>query len=131
MFREVFLYLPGQAQMPCIIYITQSIPLSLIIRPSFFRLQTSARLWSGADGLVRGAATGCKNLTEHRYTAGFSSNAGGQTFDKFQYKARTILPSLSMDMNVCQSLETLCLNQSLRNLRARKKEEIGGIGGDW
>lgn len=39
----------------------------------------------------------------------------GQAFDKFWYKARTIPLSLSMDANLRQSLETLCLKFSTKS----------------
>lgn len=65
---------------------SESTPLSLIILLSFFCLQTTAWLCPATDGLVCGTATGCKNLTEHRYRAGFSSNAEVKHLTNFSTK---------------------------------------------
>lgn len=60
--------------------------VSIIICLSFFCLHTTAWLCPGTDGLVCGTATGSKNLTEHRYRAGFSSNAGVKHLTNFSTK---------------------------------------------
>lgn len=62
--------------------------VSVIICLSFFCLQTTAWLCPGTDGLLRGTATGSKKqkLTEHRYRAGFSSNAGVKHLTNFSTK---------------------------------------------
>lgn len=65
-----------------------SLRVSVIICLSFFCLQTTAWLCPGTDGLLRGTATGSKKqkLTEHRYRAGFSSNAGVKHLTNFSTK---------------------------------------------
>lgn len=73
-------------------------------------LQTTAWLCPGTDGLVCGTATGRKKSQWASAQSRLQFKCRGQTFDKFQYKACTIPLSLSMDMNFCQSLETLCRN---------------------
>lgn len=120
------MFFPPPCTIPIALYHlhhSESASLSLIICLSFFCLQTTAWLCPGTDGLVCGTAMGCKNLPEHRYRAGFSSNAEVKHLTNFSTKPALFRSVLAWTWTSAKVWKLFVwTSKSLRNSRAREKE---------